>query len=440
MKKLLRLFLCAAMAASLVAGCSSDQTTESSSGTADNSQQEATSSEGPEEEAAITWAVFETDNYTAEVWQHIIDTFEADNPGIKIEKVLMTGDSRPQFLKTMLSAGNMPDVNIDPVDLASTDGVYAEVPDELLANYEESAVVSFNGKKTLVPAYKAYRTQVFYHKSQFEEAGITKIPETWDEFIAVCDQLQEKGYTPLMGVGASDIWATAFGYWTGVVNSELYSAYPNFNRDILDGKLSWTNEVLSETLKDWQSLTKYYHKGSMSFSNTQATSEFMSGSAAMFMDGAWSAPTIDNSTEYSADEFGVFMMPTPSGAKTYCTMPQYWGVAEACENKEAAFQFCEYVLGGNEDIYRYYLQADGTFSVTKTPVTYDMGPVQTEFINNLEGYELVPEAMKVVGDDAFPTGFEDFTLKSLQNIFTGADVDAELATWDAEMERLEAQS
>ncbi|MFR4143435.1 MAG: hypothetical protein ACLT1K_05415 [[Clostridium] leptum] len=51
------------------------------------------------------------------MWQHIIDTFEADNPGIKIEKVLMTGDSRPQFLKTMLSAGNMPDVNIDPVDL-----------------------------------------------------------------------------------------------------------------------------------------------------------------------------------------------------------------------------------------------------------------------------------------------------------------------------------
>lgn len=40
MKKLLSLFLCAAMAASLVAGCSSDQTTESSSGTADNSQQE----------------------------------------------------------------------------------------------------------------------------------------------------------------------------------------------------------------------------------------------------------------------------------------------------------------------------------------------------------------------------------------------------------------
>lgn len=417
-KRIVKTLLGAALAASMIASTCTGVMAES------------------EENVTLTWAVFETDNYTAEVWQHIIDAFEADNPGIKIEKVLMTGDSRPQFLKTMLSAGNMPDINIDPVDLASTEGVYAEVPEELLAKFEDSAVVSFNGVKNLVPAYKAYRTQVFYNKHQFEDAGITEVPTTWDEFIQVCDTLQEAGYTPLMGVGAADIWATAFGYWTGVVNSELYTAYPNFNEDILSGELSWENDVLIDTLKSWQTLTPYYHKGSMSFSNTQATSEFLSGSAAMFMDGAWSTTTIDNSDEYSADDFGTFMMPTPSGAKTYCTMPQYWGVSETCENKEAAFKFCEYVLGGNPDIYRYYLQADGTFSVTKEPVTYEMGPVQTEFVNNLEGYTLVPEAMKVVGDNAFPTGFEDYTLKSLQNIFTGADVEQELSTWDAEMERL----
>ena len=417
-KRIVKTLLGAALAASMIASTCTGVLAES------------------EENVTLTWAVFETDNYTAEVWQHIIDAFEADNPGIKIEKVLMTGDSRPQFLKTMLSAGNMPDINIDPVDLASTEGVYAEVPEELLAKFEDSAVVSFNGVKNLVPAYKAYRTQVFYNKHQFEDAGITEVPTTWDEFIEVCDTLQEAGYTPLMGVGAADIWATAFGYWTGVVNSELYTAYPNFNEDILSGELSWENDVLIDTLKSWQTLTPYYHKGSMSFSNTQATSEFLSGSAAMFMDGAWSTTTIDNSDEYSADDFGTFMMPTPSGAKTYCTMPQYWGVSETCENKEAAFKFCEYVLGGNPDIYRYYLQADGTFSVTKDPVTYEMGPVQTEFVNNLEGYTLVPEAMKVVGDNAFPTGFEDYTLKSLQNIFTGADVEQELSTWDAEMERL----
>ncbi len=390
-----------------------------------------------EDEVTLTWAVFETDNYTAEVWQHIIDTFEADNPGIKIEKVLMTGDSRPQFLKTMLAAGNMPDINIDPVDLASTEGVYAEVPEELLGKYEDAAIATYNGKHTLVPAYKALRTQCYYHKDQFEEAGITEEPATWEEFLEVCDKLVAAGKTPLMGVGAADIWATSFGWWVGVTNAELQAAYPDFNEKVLNGEVKWTDSVLSENLKNWQKLIDagYYHKGSMSFSNTQATEEFKNGSAAMFMDGAWSAATYDGEG-LTTDDIGVFMVPTPSGVKSYCTMPQYWGVAESCEHKEEAFKFCEYVLGGNEDIYRYYLQADGTYSVTKEPVGYEMGPIQTEFYNNLDGVELVPEIMKLVGDTAMPTGFEDFTCKSLQNVFTGADVDAELATWDAEMQRL----
>lgn len=390
-----------------------------------------------EDEVTLTWAVFETDNYTAEVWQHIIDTFEADNPGIKIEKVLMTGDSRPQFLKTMLAAGNMPDINIDPVDLASTEGVYAEVPEELLGKYEDAAIATYNGKHTLVPAYKGLRTQCYYHKDQFEEAGITKEPETWEEFLEVCEKLADSGKTPLMGVGAADIWATSFGWWVGVTNAELLNAYPDFNEKVLNGEVSWTDPILVENLKNWQKLIDegYYHKGSMSFSNTQATEEFKNGSAAMFMDGAWSAATYD-AEGMTTDDIGVFMMPTPSGAKNYCTMPGYWGVSESCEHKEEAFKFCEYVLGGNEELYKYYLQADGTYSVTKDPVTYEMGSIQTEFSGNFDGIELVPEIMKLVGDTAMPTGFEDFTCKSLQNIFTGADVEAELATWDAEMQRL----
>lgn len=390
-----------------------------------------------EEEVTLTWAVFETDNYTAEVWQTIIDAFEADNPGIKIEKVLMTGDSRSQFLKTMLAAGNMPDINIDPADLAPTEGIYAEVPEELLEKYEDSTVVSFNGKKTLIPAYKGLRTQCYYHKDQFAEAGITEEPKTWEEFVAVCQKLLDAGKTPLMGVGASDIWATSFGWWVGVSNSEIMAKYPNFNADVLAGEISWTDEVIVENLKNWQSLIDagYYHKGSMSFSNTQATEEFKKGSSAMFMDGSWSAATLD-AEGYTTDDIGCFVVPTPSGAYSYCTMPQYWGVSETCENKEAAFKFCEYVLGGNKEIYEYYLKADGTYSVTKDPVSYEMGSIQTEFLANYDDCPLVPEIMKIVGDTSMPSGFEDFTCKSLQNVFTGADVEQELATWDAEFARL----
>ena len=439
-RKLLCAVLSMAMVATLLVGCGSAKTETAAAATEEKAQAEEPAAEpagDAADEVTLTWAVFETDNYTAEVWQHIIDAFEADNPGIKIEKVLMTGDSRPQFLKTMLAAGNMPDINIDPVDLASTDGIYAEVPEELLEKYEPTAIATYNGKHTLVPAYKALRNQCYYHKDQFKEAGITSEPTTWDEFVEDCEKLKAAGKTPLMGAGASDIWATSFGYWTGVSNSDIMKAYPNFNEQILKGELKWTDPVIVDSLKKWQDLINagYYHKGSMSFSYTQASEEFKNGSSAMFMDGAWSAGGYD-AAGYTTDDLGIFVVPASSGAKSYCTMPQYWGVSDTCAHKEEAFKFCEYVLGGNPEIYKYYLKADVTYSVTKDPVTYEMGPIQTEFVDNYKDCELVPEIMKVVGDIAMPSGFEDFTCKSLQNVFTGADVEKELATWDEEMNRL----
>ena len=423
--KRLALLLVLSLLVSMFAGCA-----PAASGGGDASAQD-------DGTVTLTWAVFETDNYTAEMWQKIIDAFEADNPGIKIEKVLMTGDSRPQFLKTMLAAGNMPDINVDPVDLATTDGIYAEVPEELLAKYEDAAIATYNGKHTLVPAYKALRNQCYYHKDKFAEAGITEEPKTWEEFLDVCDKLDKAGIVPLMSAGASDIWATSFGWWTGVTNSEIMAKYPDFNAQILKGELSWTDPIIEDSLTCWQELVNagYYHKGSMSFSYTQAQSEFLDGATAMFMDGAWAAPSHD-AAGISPDELGVFIVPTPSWAYSYCTMPQYWGVSETCAHKDEAFKFCEYVLGGNEDIYRLYLSSDGTYSVTKKPVTYEMGPIQTEFVQNYDDCPLVTEIMKAVGDISMPSGFEDYTCKSLQNVFTGSNVHDELVKWDEEFEKL----
>ena len=441
MKKLVALFLALITVMAGMTGCAA---TPSNTSDPSGAQTEgATNADAggetdtSEEQVTLTWAVFETDNLTAEYWQHIIDTFEADNPNIKIEKVLMTGDSRPQFLKTMMAAGSMPDINVDPVDLASTEGVYAEVPEDLLDNFEDSAVVSFNGKKTLIPAYTALRAQVYYNKDLFAQAGIEEFPTTLDEFTETCQKLQDAGITPLITCGAKDIWATDFGYFTAYLNSEVYSEYPTFNEDLKEGTVDFNNPVVVDAMTYWQDLIKagYYHKGSMSFSYSQASAEFLKGEAAMMIDGAWVAPSIDSGDDAYAKE-NIAVAPFPTTDKTYCTMPQYWAVSETCENKEAAFTFCEYVLGGNPELYQYYLQADGLYSITKEPVTYDMGPLQTQFVENFSDYTQVPEIVKLPGDYALPTGLEDFIHKSCQNIYTGADVATEVATWDAEYDKL----
>lgn len=440
-KKLLAMLLGLAMVTGTAAGCAGP--------VLDGEIKNQTEVKGSEAKASsagdvvLKWAVFETDNYTAEVWEHIINSFEKDNPGIKIEKVLMTGDSRPQFLKTMLAAGNFPDIVIDPVEMAKIENVFAEVPEELLQKFEDGTVPTFDEKKTLIPASKSYRAQTFYNKAQFKEAGIEKMPETWEEFIATSDKLKAKGFTPLITAGSgSDQWATAAMYFVAVPNSEIINKYPNFNEDLLSGKVKWTDSVVADSLQKFQDLNQqgYFHKGSMSFSYTQACSEFTSGNASMMIDGVWKCVDIDNSSEYSAEDFGSFAIPTPTNLKTYCASNQYWAVSKECKNKEAAFKFCEYVLGGNPEIYKYLLQADGNFSVSKELVSYETGASLTGFVKNFEGYTLIPEITKTVGDVALPSGFEDFILKSMQNVFTGADIQAELESWDTEFNRLMEES
>ena len=44
-------------------------------------------------------------------------------------------------------------------DLANIEGVYAEVPEELISRFDDAAVVECFGPKTLIPAGKQYRVQ-----------------------------------------------------------------------------------------------------------------------------------------------------------------------------------------------------------------------------------------------------------------------------------------
>lgn len=391
------------------------------------------------EDITLTWAVYETANYTPEYYQYIIDAFERDNPGIHIEKMLMTGDSRARYLQTMLSAGTMPDINIDPIDLAGVAGVYAQAPDWLLARFDPSTVVESDGRRVLIPAFTAMRAQVFYNKAQFAAAGIHSLPDTPDAFADICAKLSAAGFTPLVTAGPKTVWATDFGIWTGMINSDLIAEYPDFNADLLTGRVKWNNPVLRRDLEYWTKLIHagYYHRASMSLSYNQACEEFMQGNAAMILDGPWLAATIDNSGDDTLREnVGCFAMPNFSGAKTYCVLPQYWAVSERCAHKDEAFRFCDYVLGGNGDIYRYYLQADCAFSVTREIVSYPLGELQSEFMSNFDGCERVVEITKLAGDGALPSGFEDSLHRAMQQVFTGANIYAQLNALDREFRKL----
>lgn len=431
-KKIVAVLLTVCMAASFVTGCGSGtEKKDDGTKTEENGEEQK---KGSEDETTISFGVFETDNITAEIWQNMIDAFEADNPGIKIEKVLATGDDRQAFWKTMLSSGNFPDIVIEAEQLAAMDGIFAEVPQEIQDLFDDSTLCTYNGKCITIPSFKQYKFQCYYNKAQFEELNLEE-PQTWDEFMDVCETIKDAGKVPLMCGGTGDIWATGEPFWIAEGDTTLLNKYPDFNKELKEGTNQWNNETTIEVLSTWQDMVKkgYYYEGAMSLSYSQAAEEFKKGTAVMMIDGSWQAAGLDAENN---EDFGVFVVPTLDGSKLCIADCSYWGVSESCKNKDAAFQFVKYVFEENQDVYKTYLQSDGLYSTTKKAVSYEQGPVTTKFVENISGWDTVQEIIKLPGEFSAPSGMQSFMDKSFQNIFNGADVKSEVESWDAEYQKL----
>lgn len=382
----------------------------------------------------ITFGVFETDNITEKVWQDMIEAFEEDYPGIKVEKIIAKGDDRPAFWRILLSSGSFPDVVIEAEQLATMEGIFAEVPLEIQALFEESDLCEYNGKCVTIPSFKQYKMQCFYNKKEFQDLNL-KEPQTWEEFIHTCRIIKEAGKIPLMCGGMRDIWATGEPFWIAEGDTALLSEYPEFNRELKEGRNRWNNEITIKVLENWQKMIEqdYYYGGAMSLSYGQAAEELKNGTAVMMIDGSWQASTLDREDN---QEIGVFAVPAMNENRLIVADCSYWGVSASSKNKDAAFAFVKYVFDENQSVYREYLRSDGLFSTTKKAVSYEQGPVMKKFMDNIDGWDTIPEIVKIPGEYAVPSGMQLFMDRSFQKIFQGADVRGEVESWDEEYQRL----
>ena len=386
-----------------------------------------------EDQTTITLGVFETDNITSEIWGGMIDSFEKEHPEIKVEKVLASGDDRTAFWRTMLNSGEFPDIVVEASNLASMD-VFAEVPGDVQELFNPDLLIEYGGKVTTIPASVQYKGQCYYNKAIFKELGLEE-PKTWDEFQKVCQTIKDAGKVPLMCGGTGDTWATGAMFWVAEGDTQVQAAYPDFVQGLSEGKYKWNNDVTKKVMTEYQDMVKkgYYYEGALSLSYSQCSEAFLKGEAAMLIDGAWMNATLDSSGN---EDFGVFAVPTMDGSKIAIGNTSSWGVYKDSKNQDAAWAFLKYIYGENTQPYSDWLACDGLFSTTKEPVTYEMGPVTTDFLENFDGYEVKCEINQTAGDYIVPSGMKSFMDKSHQNTFNGADVSKELDSWDTEYQRL----
>ncbi len=253
------------------------------------------------------------------------EAFMAKYPNVTIVVDTVGANDYPTLLNTRLAAEDVDIVtNLSAFDALPQDftigssepawetfvksGAYVDITDEaFIANWDQGMIqnaVSYEGRVYGLDMGAVGFNGLFYNKAIFDEYDFEE-PGTWDEFVAICETLQENGIAPVT-LGGQDVWPlTAIGV-SGFVgaNVEDMTAYA---QGLWEGTRTFTDE---ESMKIWTRLEQfvsYLEPNVMSVSYGDAPGRLVSGKAAMMYDGTWNAGTIAAlDPEF---EFGYFCVP-----------------------------------------------------------------------------------------------------------------------------------
>lgn len=176
-----------------------------------------TSCSNKEEKSADGRVVIEFFNQKKEMvdtLEEIVKDFEKENPDIKVN--MTSVPDAGTVLKTRMLAGDSPDiVNIYPQNMDFKEwakaGYFKDLSEEpylsnIVNDYEEKYAI--DGKIYNVPLSANFYC-IYYNKTKFDELGL-KVPETWEEFKKLVEDIKAKGEVPF-AVAGSEGW-TLNGY------------------------------------------------------------------------------------------------------------------------------------------------------------------------------------------------------------------------------------
>lgn len=159
----------------------------------------------------------------------------------------------------------------------------------------------------------------WYNKQIFEEQGI-EIPTTWEDFLAVADQLQDAGIQPLTTAGASGFPLTR------LIGMYIFrNVGPDAMAAVRDGDAELTEEGYvagAQALADLAD-AGYFGEGFSTRDGDTSTNQFLTGQAAITYDGSWLLGAINDPerNQIGGENVGYFPFPEVEGGEG--TIDQY---------------------------------------------------------------------------------------------------------------------
>jgi multiple sugar transport system substrate-binding protein len=177
--------------------------------------------------------------------------------------------------------------------------VWASDLDSVMSEGFKSASTGLDGKQYFVPFY-FYAWGLHYRKSVFEENGY-EIPTTWDEFIALCDQMVADGIIPIAAANG--------GGWPQMGMFDMINLRTNgydFHVSLMGGNEDWSGDQVKAVFANWEQLLPYYQPDANGREWQDAATALGDGSAGMYLIGNF---LIDQYEGEVRDDIDFFAFP-----------------------------------------------------------------------------------------------------------------------------------
>lgn len=313
------------------------------------------------------------------------------------------------FLEPFVNAGKVLDLT-----------PYLEADPEWRASFSEDVLSPF----TYADRVYGIPTQttacvVFYNREIFAEAGVS-VPQTYEEFLDVCETLKAQGIVPL-SIG----WkVTPWIYGQFFQQVLVSTSEPSTFADLCSGALPWNCEAMLRAAEEVQSMVRagFFQEQPGGIDFNQPFPSYTEGETAMYYQPQWSCVSIHESGLCGVT--GTFAFPGTTEANSGIAVGSVdtsFAIANTCENKEAAVDFLKYLTSDAVTQRLLYEQQQ----IPATNVDIDMErlcPVLADSIQTVSQLALqTPWFDRVVGS-ALGNEYNNACL----DIFSGADARATL--------------
>ena len=199
--------------------------------------------------------------------------------------------------------------------------------------------------------YAANAAGILYNKDMFQEHG-WKIPETWNEFLDLCEKIKSSGIEPLY-LGYKDTW-TCLAPWNalavGLTDSDTCNQVNMGNTTF--------SEAYREVAEKMKTLQKYAEQNPYAYGYNDACTAFARNQSAMYPIGSYAISQIKSvNPTMNLDSFTFPANEKEEDNVLNSGIDLQFCVMKNCKDKEAVYEVLRFLY--EDEIVQVYLDNQG---------------------------------------------------------------------------------